>query len=68
MHTNWIYQNTTEIGPEFSSGMSKGNLLIWKAFQTEKMVGTCEILGKERQIKYVCLYYTMVSFGFTVQK
>ena len=41
--------------------MSKNNLLIWRAFQTEKMVGTCEILGKERQIKYVCLYYIVVE-------
>ena len=36
MHKTWIYQNTTVSGPEFSSGVSKGNLLIWRAFQTEK--------------------------------
>ena len=36
MHKTWIYQNTTESGPEFSSGTSKGNLLIWRVFQTEK--------------------------------
>lgn len=38
-------------GQEFSSGVSKGNLLIWRAFQKEKMVGTCEILGKCKKSK-----------------
>ena len=43
--------NLSKYNREWSRIFSKGNLLIWKAFQTEQMVGTCEILGKCKKSK-----------------
>ena len=51
--------NLSKYNREWSRIFSKGNLLIWKAFQTEQMVGTCEILGKckksKQEINKICL-------------
>ena len=43
--------NLSKYNREWSRIFSKDNLLIWKAFQTEQMVGTCEILGKCKKSK-----------------